>query len=114
MEKIFKMLIICSLIFSGSISSCQNEEISLKGDAEIIGFTADKCMCCWGWTIKIGNDTIKSDNIIISDVIGIEPNYPVKVNIELGKISQSCSDGGYTNPDNLKDYYEIKRIEKVE
>lgn len=107
-------MIICTLLASCIFFSCENEELSLKGDAEIIGFNAEKCMCCWGWIIKIGNDTIKSEDIIISNVIGIEPDYPVKVYIELGEISQKCSDAGYTNPENLNDYYEIKRIEKVE
>ncbi|MFN8255519.1 MAG: hypothetical protein U0W24_07515 [Bacteroidales bacterium] len=113
MEKYFKILIICGLILTGLLSTCKNDEILLKGNAEIIGFVGDKCMCCWGWVIKIGNDTIKSDNAIISETLGNDIAYPVQVYIELGKLEQSCSDMGYTNSASLKDYYEIKKIKKI-
>jgi hypothetical protein len=85
------------------ISSCKKDNVSNKINAEIIGFNSDKCMCCWGWTIKIGNDTIKSDNVIIGELVGYEIKDPIKVYIELGEIKTTCSD-----------YYNIKEIKKAE
>jgi hypothetical protein len=80
---------------------------SIKSNATIIDFNPDKCGCCWGWTIKIGNDTIKSDDTIIGKTIGYKIDYPINVYAEKGSLKQSCSElGGY-------DYYELKHIIKV-
>jgi hypothetical protein len=80
---------------------------NIKSNATIIDFNPDKCGCCWGWTIKIGNDTIKSDNAIIGKTIGYKIDYPVNVFAEKGDLKQSCSElGSY-------DYYELKHIIKV-
>lgn len=80
---------------------------NIKSNATIIGFNPDKCGCCWGWTIKIGNDTIKSDDAIIGKTIGYKIDNPVNVYTETGSLKQSCSEvGSY-------DYYELKHIIKV-
>ncbi|MDC0584455.1 hypothetical protein OAO55_01860 [Bacteroidales bacterium] len=77
----------------------------LKSNAKIIDFTRTKCGCCWGWTIKIGNDTIKSDNELIGKTIGYSIGYPVNVYIEKGDLERTCSEF---------DYYKILQIIKVE
>jgi len=80
---------------------------NIKSNATIIDLNPDKCGCCWGWTIKIGNDTIKSDNAIIGKTIGYKIDNPVNVYAEKGSLKQSCSElGSY-------DYYELKHIIKV-
>ena len=98
-----KKLILLSLVFIALITSCKNDNVSNGIDAEIIGFNPDKCMCCWGWTIKIGNHTIKSDNVIIGELVGYEIKEPIKVHIELGEIKATCGD-----------YYNINEIRKTE
>jgi hypothetical protein len=75
-----------------------------ESNAQIIGFNADKCSCCWGWTIKMGNDTIQSDNWIIGHTIGYTFNEPVDVYIEKGKLSQICSSTS------KYDYYDLNLI----
>ena len=42
-------------------------------------------MCCWGWVIKMGKDTIKSEDSRIGKLVGYEIKEPVKVFIELGE-----------------------------
>ena len=80
----------------------------LKSNAKIINFNPDKCGCCWGWTIKIGNDTIKSDDEIIGKTVGYNIDYPVDIYVETGDIKQTCSDmGGF-------DYYNLKTMIKIE
>ena len=80
----------------------------LKSNAKVIDFNADKCGCCWGWSIQIGNDTIKCDNEKIGKSIGYSIDYPVAVYVELGDLEQNCSEfGGY-------DYYKLNQIIKVE
>ncbi len=88
------------LLFGAACSKNDNEIIK---NAEIIGFDARKCSCCWGWEIKIGNDTIKSDNIIIGEIAGYDIEHPIKVNIKLGDKQTDC---------HL--YYDILSIEKIE
>lgn len=94
--------------------SCEKSESSFKGNAEIIGFNSSKCGCCWGWIIKCGNDTIKSDDVIIDDIAGYEIGEPVPVYIELGDIENACSTMGYDDPDLSIDYYVIKKIELIQ
>ena len=109
-----KIAVIGLLFLVGLISSCNKDDNSFIGNAEVIGFKSDKCMCCWGWTIIIGSDTIKSDNIVIGETVGYEIKNPIKVYIELGEVEETCSNLGFTNPDLARDYYEIKKIEKIE
>ncbi len=92
--------------------SCSKDDRNLESNAEIIGFTPEKCWCCWGWTIRIGNDLIKSDNIIIGEVVGYKITDPVKVYIELGELKTECPDPGLIMvPFSNLDYYDIERIE---
>ena len=51
----------------------------------------------------MGNDIIKSDDIIIGDLVGYEIDSPVKVYIELGEIDGACAG-----------FYDIIEIKKVE
>jgi hypothetical protein len=95
-----------------TLFSCDKSETSLKPNAVIIDFNPHKCYCCWGWTIKMGSDTIKSDNIIIGETIGYQIDYPVDVYIEIGELETKCIDLGLMM-DTSKDYYEVIKIEKI-
>ncbi len=80
----------------------------IKSNAQIISFNPNKEVCSWGWTIRIGNDTIKSDDEIIGKTIGYNLNYPVDIYIEKGDLEQTCSDMGGC------DYYNLKTMIKIE
>jgi hypothetical protein len=110
MKNITLLSIFLFLIFI----SCKKKEAKLVSNAEVIGFVSEKCECCWGWIIKIGDETIKSDNIIIGELVGYEIIKPIKVYIELGDLVYSCSSYHWENPNWLLDYYNIKIIELVE
>lgn len=74
---------------------------------EIIGFDMLKCGCCWGWIIKVENDTIKADNlpanVKYSDFMESDSiKYPIKIKIEIGAQLDRC-----TRDFN---YYEIEHI----
>ena len=100
-----------SLVILFSITSCLNDkDDSNEIDAQIVGFIALKCGCCWGWEIEIDNDTIKSDNSEILDSFGYEFPAPISVSLKLGDKIQTCSSGteSYSN----KDYYEIESIKR--
>ena len=81
---------------------------TIESNAHILSFNPDKEACSWGWTIKINNDTIKSDDILIGETVGYEIAEPIDVYIQLGTKERDCSE--ITGID----YYEIKRIIKVE
>jgi hypothetical protein len=71
-------------------------------NAEIISFTSEKCYCCWGWQIKIGDKLIKTDSLPNISLIGYTITNPIPVTIETGKKKINCNG----NPD----YYEIKSL----
>lgn len=102
---------ICALLILSLIVciSCNKFDAKIKSNATIIGFNPNKCYCCWGWIIKTGNDTIKSDNIIIGETIGYDIHYPVNVYIEIGELESKCSDLGFSN----LDYYKVIKIEMI-
>jgi hypothetical protein len=97
----FRMTLALFLILA---AGCEKNKTFENSDynAEITGFTADKCFCCWGWEIKIGDLTIKTDSLPDVSLIGYSISTPIPVRIETGKKKISCSG----NPD----YYEIKSL----
>jgi hypothetical protein len=99
------------LIIIGVVLACEKQNQIFEGNGEVIEFNPEKCSCCWGWKIKIDNDTIKSDDIIIGETVGYEIENPVPVYVEVGKIKWNCS--GFPSPNKLYDYYDIKVIHKL-
>ena len=79
----------------------------IKSNAKVLSFSSDKCMCCWGWLIKIGNDTIMSFDDMIGQKVGYDISNPIDVYVELGAIEKTCSNVGSRN------YYKIKQIIKI-
>ncbi|NQY11415.1 MAG: hypothetical protein HRT71_18105 [Flavobacteriales bacterium] len=71
-------LISISIIGYGQTDGCMEE-------AEIIGFDATKCRPCWGWIIKVENDTIMSEKLD-RDKWGYDFSEPTKVTITVGKL----------------------------
>jgi hypothetical protein len=76
--------------------------------AEVIAFHAEKCACCWGWDIRIGNDTIRTADTKVEDVAGYTITDPVPVRVVLGAKDQGCSDIA-----SFPDHYSIVSIEKI-
>ena len=71
-------------------------------NAEIIGFVSEKCYCCWGWEIKIGDKIIKADSLPNVSAIGYVINHPIPVIIETGEMKIKCGNG--------PNYYEINSL----
>ena len=99
---LISFLSILSVIFANSASIAQTQFESQKKSGEIIYFDANKCVCCWGWVIKIGNDTIKTRHLPNQEIKPVFINTPIKVNIELGSKMTSC-----------KNYYYVKYCELI-
>jgi len=88
------------------MASCQDENELIE--AKVVGFNANKCMCCWGWTIEFNGTVIQTESGIIGEVVGYEITEPIRVYIELGEKDEDCplTEGG-------REYYEIDFIRKV-
>ena len=101
-RKVFLATIL--VMFLIGVNGCQkkNSIENSKFDAYIIGFNAEKCFCCWGWQIKIGNEIIKADSLPDISLVGYTINSQIPVEIETGEKKQVCSDG--------QNYYVIKSL----
>jgi hypothetical protein len=102
------LLTIIFVLFSISLSNCENKD-SPKGlfinstlNAEIVKFVPEKCVCCWGWKIKVGDQFIMADSLPNIAAIGYTINNPIPVIIETGKIKINCGKS--------PNYYEIKTL----
>jgi len=101
---------ILTIIFAFSFfaSDCEKSSEKINSfenstfDAEITGFVSEKCFCCWGWQIKIGDQFIKADLLPDISLIGYEIKSPVPVIIETGAMKIKCT--------GMADYYEIKSL----
>ena len=73
----------------------------------ILSFNPDKCNGCWGWIIKIGKDTIKTDYLPFEKSSSVkEMKYPQPVKIEIGDLIKNSNTIDYK-------YYSIKSIELI-
>ncbi len=95
-------------LFSLVLLSCERQIdlVNNTTDAQIIGFVPEKCYCCWGWVIKVGTETIKTE--YIPDLSPSENTvFPIDVRITIGNKTIDCSDRVIDNG-GFPDYYEIK------
>ena len=59
----FSLVIVLIVLLSFTNRGKKEEFANKATDAQVIGFVTEKCFCCWGWVIKVGTDTIKSEQI---------------------------------------------------
>jgi hypothetical protein len=97
-----KFIVLFILVFS--LTNCEKKDTftDKTTDAQIVGFVTEKCYCCWGWVIKIGTDTIKTEQI---PDMNISENtvFPINAKITIGPKKIDCSGS-------MADYYEIEQI----
>jgi len=95
------------LIILFLLTGCEKkDELANKTtDAQVIGFVTEKCFCCWGWVIKVGADTIKTEQIpTLTPTENIV--FPINARITIGERAIDCS--GI-----MADYYEIKEFTEI-
>jgi len=94
-----KLLVLVLFIFS--FTNCEKKEVkdTPTKDVQVVGFVTDKCFCCWGWVIKIGSDTIKSESIPGLSIADNQP-FPINAAISIGSKTIECGADKF-------DYYEI-------
>ena len=88
---IILFLIIGILIFHSC--SMDNEECSITG--QIVDYDGIECLCCPGWIIKTGNDTIKVLNLPIETQIRniVETSgFPVVVKLDYKNSTGTCAE----------------------
>lgn len=104
-----KIKALFTLMFLFFAFGCSNENKKNQLNAEVIAFHAEKCMCCWGWDIKIGDKLIRTESVIVGNIVGYEIDKPVLVLIVLGEKEEDCS-SRFTNVD----FYEVIDIKLIE
>lgn len=102
------------IIILAILASCDaNKEGSSSAfNAQVIGFNAEKCGCCWGWVIEYNGDTIKTSDDLVGETVGYEISEPIPVFIELGEKQEDCSAASTNNLVLKKDYYKVLNIRK--
>jgi hypothetical protein len=97
-----KFIVLLILVFL--LTNCEKKDTftDKTTDAQIVGFVTEKCYCCPGWVIKIGTDTIKTEQI---PDMNISENtvFPINAKITIGQKKIDC-------PGSMADYYEIEQI----
>ncbi|MBK7095441.1 MAG: hypothetical protein IPH57_10480 [Saprospiraceae bacterium] len=80
-------------LFVGSCC-CNVEESICSKSGEIIFYEYKECLCCPGWVIKTGEDTIKTELLPNQDIVldEIEKNgYPVLIEFEYIDTTGICN-----------------------
>ncbi len=92
------------------VFSCEEKDpiANKTQDAQIVGFVTEKCYCCWGWVIEIGDVTLKAEEIPGLEIGLEETTFPLSGRITTGERTTECSD--YIGEWNSLDYYEILKF----
>ena len=104
----FKFIVLLIVIFSLTNCEKQTELVNTTTDAQIVGFVTEKCYCCRGWVIKVGEETIKAEQI---PTLSPSENtvFPIKGRISIGSKKIDCSNRTI-DMTKMPDYYEIKEF----
>jgi hypothetical protein len=99
----FKLIVL--LIIASLFINCEKKDefVNRTTNAQVVGFVTEKCYCCWGWVIKIGTNTIKTENIPNLNYSPDSTVFPIMARITIGSKTIDCSE-------KMADYYEIKEI----
>ena len=89
------------LIILFLLTGCEKKDelVNKTTDAQVIGFVTEKCFCCWGWVIKVGSETIKTEHIPTL-TFSESTEFPIDARITIGSRTIDCSG-------EMADYYEI-------
>ncbi len=87
------LIVAVMIIQSCSMDNDDKQSCSISGT--VIGFNSNKCLCCPGWLIKSGNDTLKfltvPDNDALSDLVDFY-GYPIPIKFNYKDDNSSCAD----------------------
>jgi len=101
MERL-KLLVI---IFALSFISCARQALTPENDganATIIGFSSEKCACCWGYKIKLDNTPVNAsalyisrgyyltETILVGFMLPNDEKFSIRVKIEWEPILNNC------------------------
>lgn len=88
----FLIIILITFVSTG-FTNLKNNDCVKEGT--ILSFSSLKCGGCWGWSVKVGSDTIKTRNLpfttdVIHQNIIFQLKLPqkVKINVEESKVKQ--------------------------
>ena len=86
-----KLKLFITFILAVLISCTSNTENECMDDATIIGSDYRECMCCGGWFIEIGEDTLRFDSLPEGSKIVIKDyELPLAVRVEWDARENPC------------------------
>jgi hypothetical protein len=95
-----KHLVYLTIILA-MLTGCRKDH-GYQNSGTIIGADYRKCMCCGGWFIKIGNDTLRFQNLPEGSNINLtDVKYPIDVYL----------DWNYPDPQCMPDQITVTRME---
>tara|TARA_R110000868_G_scaffold334999_2_gene595721 strand:+ start:421 stop:732 length:312 start_codon:yes stop_codon:yes gene_type:complete len=88
--------IIITFILASIGSSSVNAQVknTCLEKGTILHFDSRKCGGCWGWTIALKNDTIKTDELN-AKTFGYDFSKPMPIRLTVGKINKSAGSRRY-------------------
>ncbi|MGE5357102.1 MAG: hypothetical protein ACM3PT_12785 [Deltaproteobacteria bacterium] len=96
MKKISLFALVSGFLLLMLSSCCKTEEENTcQKKGQIISYVYIECMCCPGWVISTGNDTIKAEILPDEEKIWkiIETSgYPVNIMFDYNNITGVCSE----------------------
>lgn len=104
-----KLIVLLIVVFLFANCEKKDELVNKTTDVQIVGFVAEKCYCCWGWIINIGNKAIKTENIPNLNYSPDTTVFPINARITIGSKTIDCSELKL-DMTQLPDYYEIKEF----
>lgn len=94
--KVNAIIILTLLTIILILNSCykNDEPGNCNKTGEIIFYEYKECLCCPGWVIKIGNDTIKTELLPNQEIVmdEIEKNgFPISILLEYKDTTGICN-----------------------
>ena len=104
MTKMNLLSLALAFVILFSLTGCEKKDhlANTSTKAQVIGFVTEKCFCCWGWVIKVGSETIKTE-YIPTLTFSESTEFPIDARITIGSRTIDCSG-------EMADYYEIREF----
>jgi hypothetical protein len=72
---------------------CKDGKSSCLKNGRVLRFNFEKCNCCWGFVLKVNNDTFVVNDQKIFDLIDYTNiTSPIEVEVELGTKPNECAE----------------------
>lgn len=92
--KKYSIILFCCLAVVVLMQCKKDHEICPDGlqEATLIGLDLRECVCCGGWIVDLGQDTVRTFSLPDDFDIDPFPEFPVEVCLSYGPELETCKD----------------------